>query len=179
MTMSKILAVIVGGGALGLGVAAPLRFGPRDITSVFSISKSENKNEVVYGIHLDAQCAPAGDSPVFAYWRMNEKGPAVIEPLLSREEGAYGIERQRVISRADDGGRIEVALRALASRPIVVETKRGDSGRCDAWATLTISGESAYLYNIYVKLGIARVEYLLLSGWALDRQRVLHEQVSR
>jgi hypothetical protein len=158
--------------------AEPLHFGPHDFTSLFSISKSENKNEVVYGIHLDAHCAPLGDAPVFAFWRMNEKGPAVIEPLLGREEPAYGIGRQRVLARDGGGGKVEVILRALPSRPIVVETKPGE-GRCQAWSTLPIAGEGAYLYNVYVKLRELGVDYLLLSGWALDRSRVLHERIAR
>jgi len=168
--------------ALGLLVPSParsepLRFGPRDVTSLFSISKSENKNEVVYAIHLDEQCAPAGDAPVYAFWRMNEKGPAVIEPILSREEGAYGIGRQRVLARGE-GGKVELTLRALPSRPIVVETKVGE-GRCQAWSTLPIAGENAYLYNVYVKLKEFGVDYILLSGWATDRSRVLHDKINR
>jgi hypothetical protein len=158
--------------------AGPLRFGPFDNTSLFTISKSENKNEVVYAIHLDAQCAPVGDAPVFAFWHMVEKGPHVIEPLLSREERAYGIDRQQVVSSGADGGKVTVTLKALATRPIVIETKRGD-GKCEAWSKLKVSGEDAYLYNVYVKLGVLEVDYLLLSGWAMDRQRVLHERVAR
>ena len=155
----------------------PLHFGPRDVTSLFSISKSENKNEVVYAIHLDAQCAPVGDAPVFAFWRMHEKGPNVIEPLLSREESAYGIGQQRVISR-DNGGHVEITLRALASRPIEITTKLG-AGHCEAWSTLPIAGESAYLYNVYVKLKTLGVEDLLLSGWSMDRSHVVSERASR
>jgi hypothetical protein len=156
----------------------PLRFGPHDFTSLFSISKSENKNEVVYAIHLDAQCAPVGDAPVFAFWRMNEKGPAVIEPLLSREEAAYGIGHQRIVRRGGDGGQVVVTLRALAARPIVIDTKPTE-GRCQAWSTLTVAGEPSYLYNVYVKLKTLGVDYLLLSAWTLDRSRVVHERVDR
>ena len=67
--------------------AESLQFGPHDVTMLFS--KRENKNEVVYAVHLDENCAPAGATPVFAFWRMHEKGPAVIEPLLDREQRAY------------------------------------------------------------------------------------------
>jgi hypothetical protein len=160
-----------------LARSEPLHFGSHDVTSLFSISKSENKNEVIYAIHLDAQCAPIGDAPMFAFWRMNEKGPAVIEPLLPREERAYGIGRQRVISRGSGESKVEVTLRALAARPIVVDIKPG-AGHCEAWSTLPIGGETAYLYNVYVKLKEFGVDYLLLSGWAMDRTRVLHERLS-
>lgn len=158
--------------------SSSLRFGPYDFTSVFSISKSENRNEVVFGIHLDAQCVPVGDAPVFPYWRMNEKGPTVIEPLLGLEERAYGIERQRVLPSAGAGGKVEVVLRAMPSRPVVVATAPG-TGKCEALATLPISGETGFLYNVYVKLSGIHVDYLLLSGWAEDRQRVLHERLAR
>jgi hypothetical protein len=177
-------ALGAGGAALALMLlsagapAEPLHFGPHDVTSLFSISKSENKNAVVYAIHLDAQCAPLGDAPVFAFWRMNEKGPAVIEPLLGREEPAYGVGLQRVLARDSEGGKVEVTLRALPRRPIVVQTKPGE-GRCQAWSTMPIAGESAYLYNVYVKLRELGVDYLLLSGWALDRSHVLHERIGR
>jgi hypothetical protein len=163
--------------APSLARSEPLRFGSHDVTSLFSISKSENKNEVVYAIHLDAQCTPVGDAPVFAFWRMNEKGPAVIEPLLAREERAYGIGRQRVLARGSGESKVEVTLRAIAARPIVVDIKPG-AGHCEAWSTVPIGGESAYLYNVYVKLKEFGVDYLLLSGWAIDRTRVLHERLS-
>ncbi len=44
------------------------------LVPVFSIAKSENKNQVQYVVRLDAHCAPVGPAPVFAYWRMLEKG---------------------------------------------------------------------------------------------------------
>jgi len=161
-----------------LSLAAPLHFGPHDFTSLFTISKSENKNAVVFAIHLDEHCAPVGEAPVFAFWQMFEKGPHIIEPLLSREEAAYGIARESVLSAGPEGGRVEITLRALPKRPVVIETKPGD-GRCEAWATVQVAGESAYLYNVYVKLETFGVDYLLLSGWATDRTRVLHEKVAR
>ncbi len=52
---------------------------------LFTISKSENKNQVQFAINVDERCAPIGEAPVFAYWRMLEKGPDATEPLLSRE----------------------------------------------------------------------------------------------
>ncbi len=160
-------------------LADPLpHFGPHDVTSLFTISKSENRNAVVFGIHLDEQCAPVGDAPVYEFWRMYEKGPHVIEPLLSREQQAYGIVSERVLPRGDAGGRVEITLRALPKRPVVVETRPRD-GLCEAWSIVTIAGESGYLYNVYVKLGLFGVDYLLLSGWATDRTRVVQEKIPR
>ncbi|HEX4473716.1 MAG TPA: DUF4833 domain-containing protein, partial [Polyangiaceae bacterium] len=57
--------------------------------SLFTIAKSENKNEVEYAVHVDKQCAPISGTPVFAYWRMLELGPTKVAPILPREVSAY------------------------------------------------------------------------------------------
>jgi hypothetical protein len=145
-------------------------------TRLFSISKSENRNEVVYAVHLDDGCAPVGDAPVYAFWRMRERGEAIVEPLLSREEAAYGIARQRVAERGSNGGELDIALRALPGRPIRIQTQKQD-GVCRAWSTTPIAGTDAHLYNVYVKLRFLGVDYLLLSGWSIDGRQVVREQV--
>jgi hypothetical protein len=97
---------------------------------------------------------------------------------MSREGRAYGIGSERVLARGDGGGgRVEIRLRALPTRPIVVETKTVE-GLCHSWSSIPISGTDAYLYNVYVKLKTLGVDYLLLSGWTTDRTRVVHEQVA-
>ncbi|MEO8796350.1 MAG: DUF4833 domain-containing protein [Polyangiaceae bacterium] len=155
--------------------ADTLVFGPHDVTSLFTISKSENRNEVVFAIHLNEQCEPVGNTPVLAFWRMHELGPNVVQPLLAREQGAYGISAQSVVLRNGSGGKVRMTLQALPKRPIVIETRRGKT-TCDAWVTTTIAGEpNALLYNAYVKLGFFGPKSILLSGWADDRKRVLHE----
>lgn len=62
---------------------------------LFSISKSENKNQVQYAIRVDDRCEPATTAPVFAYWRMLEKGPTVTEPLLAHEPMPMASRRKR------------------------------------------------------------------------------------
>lgn len=150
----------------------------RHVTELFSISKSENRNRVVYAIALDDQCAPVGEAPVVAYWRMQEKGPNAFEPLLGIEQPAYGLAEERVLERRSDGGRVELTLRAVPARPLVVEVGAAD-GLCRAWVVAQIRGEQAYLFNVYAKLRFLGVEYLELSGWALDRSRVLRERLSQ
>jgi hypothetical protein len=49
-----------------------VQFAPPDVRSVFFIAKSQNRNQVHYGIRLDRECNPIGTRPVFAYWRMFE-----------------------------------------------------------------------------------------------------------
>ena len=172
-------ATLLATSLLSAAVAAePLHFGPHDVTELFSISKSENKNEGVYAVHLDERCAPVGETPVFAFWRMHEKGPASIEPLLAREEAAYGIASEHVLANGADGGSVDVALRALPKRHIVVKTQ-SQGKACRAWSALPIAGTDTYVYNIFVKLKTLGVDYILLSGWSTDGSRVIHEKVER
>jgi hypothetical protein len=109
---------------------------------------------------------------------MREKGERVLERLLQREQPAYGIARQSVLARRPDGGAVDIALRAIPARHIVVQTQRRDSS-CDAWSKTRIAGTDAYLYNVYVRLKPLGVDYILLSGWATDGKRVVTERVDR
>lgn len=155
--------------------ADALVFGPHDVTSLFTISKSENRNEVVFAIHLNERCEPLGNAPIVPFWRMHELGPSVVQPLLAREQEAYGIATQGVVLRDGSGGKVRMTLRALPKRSIVIETRRGTT-TCDAWVRTSIAGEpNALLYNAYIKLGLFGPKSILLSGWADDRKRVLHE----
>src|SRR5215472_14108600 len=79
-------------------------------TTLFTISKSENKNQVQYAVNLDGHCSPASTAPVHAYWRMLEDGPTRTAPMLARELPAYGISNQKVIETSDAGGKVRLAL---------------------------------------------------------------------
>ncbi len=147
---------------------------------LFTIGKSQNKNQVQYSVHVDDHCAPMPGAPVFAYWNMLELGPTRVAPLLSREYKAYGIASQRVTTHDPDGGKIRLVLRALPSRTILVETLRGRSGACRALATVTIAGTPAHLFDVYVKLTwVLGVDYLLLRGWSMDGTRILDEKLEK
>jgi hypothetical protein len=152
---------------------------PRGVPSVFFIAKSENKNQVHYGVHVDAQCVPAGAAPVFAYWRMLERGPQATEPLLDREVPAYGVAEQRVIERRADGGRVVLRLRALADRIIEIDTSSSPEGGCLATATTYIGGVPAVLSSVFAQLRWPfGVDHLLITGRAIDGGRALRERVS-
>jgi hypothetical protein len=142
------------------------------IESLFIISKSENKNQVHYALTVDDACAPLGPAPVRPYWRMFEKGPNAQEPLLDREQPAYGIASQSVTA-----GVVTLSLRALSARGITVRTFRGDDGRCQATSHVTIEGAPARLYNVHVALKLLGVDYLLLTGWS-DAGRTVREKLS-
>ncbi len=147
------------------------------VASAFFVAKSENRNQVHYGVHVDAACRPVGAAPVFAYWRMLEHGPTATEPLLSREVPAYGLADERVVELGPDGGRATVRLRALGNRTIDVLTVSRD-GVCVATATTTIAGQPASLSSVYAQLKWPfGVDYLLLTGRALSDGHPVRERL--
>ncbi len=177
---SSLGAAVSGSLALVLIVVAPAvtRAAGAEITSssLFSISKTENRNYVQFAERLDADCAPAGAAPVYAFWRMIEHGPSATEWLLPQEQPAYGIASQSVVARGDGRGTVRVTLRALPRSPLLVESWRGANGACTASAQTSISGVDARLFNVHAVLrwpfGIA---HLLVSGWSLADGRLLRE----
>jgi hypothetical protein len=150
------------------------------VLPLFSISKSENKNQVQYAIRVDDRCVPLADTPVFAYWRMLEQGPTRTEPLLAHELPAYGIASQVRTAGGPQGTRIVLTLRALPSHAIEVETLPSTAGGgCQALSTATINGAPAHLYDVYVRLKwfFGGVDYLLLQGWSMDGTHLVTERL--
>jgi hypothetical protein len=149
----------------------------REVPSVFFVAKSENRNQVHYGIRLDEACAPAGRDPLFAYWRMLERGPLVTEPLLPLEFGAYGVGEQHVLARGENGGQVSASLRALPARAITVDS-RPQGEACVAVASTRIGGAPAALTSVYAQLGWPfGVAYLVLAGRSLSDGREVRERV--
>lgn len=162
-------AYSIGFAAASLVASFAARAGQAD--SVFFIAKSENRNQVHYGMRLDAHCDPIGDRPVYGYWRMHEHGGSV-EPILPQEEAAYGIGRQERIP-----GGIRINLRALPDKPIDIVARPSENG-CVLTASTLITGVSARLHSIYVHLTWPfRVDYVLLSGFRLDDAKWIRERL--
>ena len=111
---------------------------------IFHIKRNKNRNLVQYSIKLDDSCKPAGDEPVYGYWRMLEKGPRVTESIGWLEKKAYGIDDQKV-----HNGEVMVKLVALPERTITVKTS-GTSGKCTATAYVDINKSSSVLNEVYV-----------------------------
>jgi hypothetical protein len=130
-----------------------------DVRSVFSIGKSENTNEVHYGVRVDSSCRATGSDPVYAYWRMNERGGAV-EPLLDIEQRAYGIASGQSVVARPNGSAVRIRLRAMPDRLIEITTVQ-DGTRCVARARTTIAAADAWLEHIFVQIawpfGVAEI----------------------
>jgi hypothetical protein len=149
------------------------------VRSVFFIAKSENRNEVHYGIALDAGCVPEGRSPVFAYWRMRERGPLATEPLLSREVPIYGVADPQQVERAEQGGRVVFRLNALPKRMIAIDARPGADGTCTAVARAVIGGVPATLANVFVQLRWPfGIDSIAMTGRAESDGHVVRERLS-
>lgn len=151
----------------------------RPIDSVFFIEKSENRNQVHYGVRVDRNCAPTGDAPVYGYWRNLEEGKDARSSLLGIEQRGYGVSIARSQARPTGGGSVQFTLRGLAGRRIVIDTFSTPQG-CRAVAAARILDQVAELRSIYVKLGGLlnfQVDQLLLRGTALRTHADLVETV--
>lgn len=149
---------------------------PRDPRSVFLVAKSENKNQVHYGVRLDDACNVVGTRPLYGYWRMLEnKGE--IEPILSREVRAYGIDPAQRIEKIGDATTIYARMNAIPDRILRVTVARA-GGRCEARATMSIGGADANLRLVYIRLAWPfGVDYILLRGSRMTDGRTIEEKI--
>lgn len=181
MNCRKLIVSLVVG-VLGLAALpsvahADPKFGPNDIRTLFAIKKSENKNEIHYGIHLDESCQPVGDEPLFAYWQELEQGPNVVLDLNIFDKKAYGIKGQWVQKRTPEESKLLMSLKATPDRGIAITTKKKD-GHCVAETVATINKESAILEQVFVHIaGFLSVDWIELRGLRFGRPMV--ERVKR
>jgi hypothetical protein len=163
---------------IALAFAVKVEFSETDIRSVFHIAKSEDSSQVHYGIHLDENCLPKGEQPVFVYWRELEKGLDVTSHLLAIEQPAYGIRQQRVEVRMRAGGRIMLRLEVLPDRAIAIESFRDSRGNCIARGVIEIERRLAILQSVYVKRSMLySVEKAELTGSDLQDGHLLRETI--
>jgi hypothetical protein len=141
------------------------QFGAHDVQTVFFISKSDDKNRVDYGIHLNEHCAPTGDDAVFPYWHEFEFNPPHMHTLGLLEYVPYGFSEQRLVHRTLTGGDQLVRLKQL-DRPILIQTKKEADGHCTAVARARVAGvEGAEFDSVYAKLaGPMSVDYIDIHG---------------
>src|ERR1700709_410946 len=103
MIAGALCAVFVVGAPPQVSAGDPVTFGPHDVHSVFHVEKSENQNQVHYGVRLDAACHPQGNSPVFAYWRRLKKDVRVDEPLVGAGTRVYGASNEQTVQVTANG----------------------------------------------------------------------------
>lgn len=154
--------LVLAGGVGGTFIAARARASAESFAEdvVLVVSKSENKNQVHYAVQMDDACRLAGRAPVRAFWRMFERGPRVVEPLLDREQRIYGLGAQEVT-----GSQVVVRIRALPDRPLTVHTRRDIDGSCRAAAYTTLAGVPARVDSVYVQLAWPfGIRHLVLGG---------------
>jgi hypothetical protein len=117
-------------------------------SSVFYISKSDNQNQVHYGIHLNADCSPKGNNPVYPYWKLaNGK----TEDLLDLEKPAFDLASQSV-----SGNVVTLEINGLKNsgidRPIILKTSRSNNNQCQTQAFIKINQTLRKLSHIHVNL---------------------------
>jgi hypothetical protein len=178
------MALVVGSGSMGAPFAAPaaraepgLSQTPEacDPTSVFIVAKNQNRNQVHYGVHLDAACNAIGAHPVYGYWRMLER-QGEVEPILPREIPAYGVNPSQRIERSGETTTIHTRLNAAPDRPLVITVKRA-AGRCKTEARTSIAGADARLRWAYVRFGFLGVDYILLHGFRTSDGTTVEERL--
>lgn len=144
--------------------AADPRFGPNDIHTLFVVGKSDDRNEVQYGIHLDASCTPIGEAPVYAYWRQLERGPDVTEDLNMLDRTVYGVREQRVLVRSAQESKVLMTIKATPTRGIAIFVRKRD-GKCVPEVIATINGSASLLERVFVHVaGFLSVDWIEIRG---------------
>lgn len=131
--------------------AQPRPLGSHDVATVFYISKSDDRNRVDYGIHLDANCGPRGGEPIFHYWRRFEPGQPRFGELSYMDRRAYGIRSQRVATRSATGNWVDMRMDRLPNRRFLVLTRRNGS-TCEARVRTRIAGQDAWLDHVFLQV---------------------------
>jgi hypothetical protein len=167
--MTRALLLFASAAVVTSADAQAVTFGTHDVATVFFVSKSDDRNRVDYGVRLDEVCAPVGDAPMFLYWRRFEPGQARFGRLNELDRQAYGIAGQRVLRITEGESRIEVRLRQLSDRILVLVRPDGRGG-CRAEARATLDGRDAVLDHVHVQLAGLRVDSITIVGRAEGRR---------
>lgn len=147
------------------------------VESIFRIEKSENRNQVHYAVHVDANCKPIGPRPIYGYWRDLERGPTAVSPLLDHEQRAYGLNEPRSIRIGDAASEIGISLRAFPERQLTVQVFRSGD-RCFARTVTRIRNQPALLQSIYIDIGfLFSVNYASVRGVRVQDSKPIQEKV--
>lgn len=167
MSLSAALLVAAWLGVPSSSDAADsVSFGPHDVHSAFHVEKSENKNQVHYGVRVDSACRPQGKAPVFAYWRRLKKGVRVDEPLTGPGVRVYGASSDQTVIVRPTGGHVTMYVKALKRLSVDIRVEKSKTG-CVAVPRVVLKGEYARLSYAFLQLGRFGLTVKYVDVWGI------------
>ncbi|NJM23761.1 MAG: DUF4833 domain-containing protein [Richelia sp. RM2_1_2] len=119
-----------------------------NLNSIFFISKSDNRNQVHYGVKTNPDCSLKTSQPVKPYWILAN---GRIEDLETFEVPAFGIANQSV-----SANKVVIEINSLKARrinkAITIESTRTANKTCQISAYTTINGEKTQLTRVHIDL---------------------------
>ena len=116
------------------------------VNSIFFVTKSDNGNQVHYGVQVNPDCSLKSSQPVYPYWKL-ESGR--LEGLLAIEVPIFGIANQSV-----SGNEVVMEINALRgreiSKPITIRSTETGSQGCQILAFTQINGEVTGLSQVHI-----------------------------
>ncbi len=154
----RLIVILLLLALLGLFAQSVLAASGDDVSHLFFIERSKNKNLVQYDIRRTEKSDALNPKPVNAYWVL-ENGRREELSLIEREY-AYGIVRQERLEE----DKYKVVLAGLKQVEIIIERMK-DSYK----AVVSINGKESILERIYIKSeekrgGLPKILYIDLFG---------------
>ena len=140
---------------------------------LFFVERNKNKNLVQYDACLKDATELIEQSPVRAYWVLENGETETLNMLENRL--VYGVRSQRRLGT----NRYVINLAALKTRDILVE-RVGD----DYKAIFLIDGEQSYLEKVYVESeerwsGLPKVHYVDVFGSSVNTNTPVKERLTQ
>ncbi|MEH2154561.1 DUF4833 domain-containing protein [Nostoc sp.] len=136
------------GGAIALLLVPTTHSYAMSLNSIFFITKSDNDNQVHYGVQTNADCSLKASKPVYPYWKL-ESGR--LEGLLAMEVPVFGIASQSV-----SGNEVTMEVKGFKGRgilkPIMIRSTQLKSQGCQISAFTKINGEATRLLQVHIDL---------------------------
>jgi hypothetical protein len=136
------------GGAIALLLVSTTHSYAISLNSIFFITKSDNGNQVHYGVQTNADCSLKTPKPAYPYWKL-ESGR--LEGLLTIEVPVFGIASQSV-----SGKEVVMEVNGFKgrgiSKPIMIRSTQLGSQGCQISAFTKINGEATRLLQVHIDL---------------------------
>jgi hypothetical protein len=143
-----------------------------NVSHLFFIERSKNKNLVQYDIRLTENRDLPDSRPVNVYWILENGRHEELNPI--EKEYAYGIARQEKL----DQNKVKVVLAGLKGLEIIVE-RMNNSFK----ALVSIRGRESILDKIYIKSeeksnGLPKILYIDLFGRIKETGFPIRERIA-